>query len=222
MNSLLAVWACLALARLMYEVALAQRDAGTPYAALVLRRELARRSYTALIEACLHTLASAHRQALAAHAHGTRDDVALALATTRQGVGTLVPDLLARMQVWSEVLAELSTGAPVAPLRTRDLRLPRLRAAARGEACAAPWLTALLRLRLHVALLRFGLRVAWRGLQAERVPAAGPAWTSFDALGRDLVTLARDSVVTYDAVLHATQRHLDARAASLHRPTPLA
>lgn len=167
-----------------------------------LRRALPLGEYVLMVDLGLLQLEQACAAVAAAEVPESEADGRL-LEVIQLQARTLAPVMRERLQLCGDVAALLDAAPAVRPLSAGELRLPPLRRAAHAEAWGRHVLTPLRHLRLHLALLRWGLGFASRVLLRLRVPLAGMERHRIEAGGADFGTLARASVHAYAALLRS-------------------
>jgi hypothetical protein len=119
-----------------------------------------------------------------------------------EALQSLVADLVAWLQAWSDTARTLMALAPTVPLSCGQLRLRRLRVLTLAWKLAhAVTITRSERYLLRTFVLAHALRLLLRFWRRTRLPGrASGAWLSAEALKADLGTLSEASVETYDAL----------------------
>jgi len=143
--------------------------------------------------------------ALAAHARGDLPEAIRLLRLSYAVIQEAAPDRSQRLEAMGRLIRMAIAVTPVEPVATGSLRLPSLTAVA---ALATPLHYFLIhpaeRFWLRVRVLRVGFWLAFRVLtrslaEATVRPAAGRAWTIFDAGASDWRCLDREHLETFRA-----------------------
>jgi hypothetical protein len=179
-----------------------------------LHRALPLDEYLVMVEAGLPQL----EQACATLAAGPADRAADAclLDVIHLQARTLTPVMRERLRRCADVAALLDAAPGVAPVRAGALCLPAVRHAARAAAWSRHALTPLRHLRLHLALLRWGLGRAACVLLGLRSPLRQRERRRAGAGGADFGRLVRASVHAYTAVLRSPSLALGETMESSH------